>query len=325
MAEETLPPGLLSRLRGALKAVWALTVSAGPESPAGLSLLRVGVCCILILQAVSLKDYLYPLVGRLGIMQPEITEHLTSSYLPRIGLAVRLGETYGFGEEQVIAALFTAYLFSLCLLALGLHTRGAALLAWLLHLSFNTSGVTSIYGVHEFTNIALFYCCVMPVGDAFSIDAWRRPEKAAASIYYSVCRRVLQWHMCIVYFSSGVEKALGEQWWNGEAVWRALMREGIPASFAWLAEVPPAAMALCWGTMLLEAGYVFFIWPRRTRKIALALVTLFHASIAFFLGLWFFSGSMIVLNLASFYPFAVTETAAAPAPLCLKPAELYER
>ena len=304
-----LQPTPKSRARRALQYLWALTVGLRPESPAPLALLRVGVCCILILQAISLRDYLYPLVGSLGIMQPEITGGLTSGSLPRLQWAIYLGGYLpGLSEEQIITACFIAYIFSLSLLALGSFTRVAALFAWLLHLTFNTSGIASTYGVHEFTNIALFYCFVMPVGKAFSIDSRRRGDEATESVYYALCRRVLQWHLCIVYLSSGVEKAAGVQWWNGEAVWRALMREGVPVSFAWLAAVPLVAMMLCWGTLLLEMGYAFFVWPLSTRKIWLALITAFHAGIALSLGLWFFSGSMILLNLAAFYPLRTTTT-----------------
>ncbi|MDQ1592980.1 MAG: hypothetical protein QOG71_3607 [Pyrinomonadaceae bacterium] len=306
MGEGTHLTGLKSRAGRALKYLWMLTISLRPESPAPLALLRIGVCSILILQAISLRDYLYPLVGSLGIMQPEIANSLTSSCQPRLEWAIHIGNNLSeLSEEQIITFCFIAYIFSLSLLALGLFTRVAALFAWLLHLTFNTSGITSTYGVYEFTNISLFYCFVMPVGRAFSIDSlWQ--DKIPGSVYYCLCRRVLQWHLCVVYLSSGIEKAAGEQWWNGEAVWRALMREGVPVSFAWLAAVPMVAMMLCWGTLVLEMGYAVFIWLPSTRKIWLASITLLHAGIALFLGLWFFSGSMILLSWVAFYPFAVT-------------------
>jgi len=109
--------------------------------------------------------------------------------------------------------------------------------------------------------------------------------------------------MCIVYVASGIEKATGQQWRNGEAIWRALIREDVPVNFSWLAAVPLVAMIACWFTLIAEVGYGVFIWMPATRRIWLALITLLHAGIAVFLGLWFFSATMLTMSYAAFYPF----------------------
>lgn len=272
-------------------------------SPVPLALLRVGTCGILIFQAVSIRDYLYPLMGSYGIIQLKIRDSMTLSSLPRIEWLLRPTKLVNLGETAGLYLIFVIYIFFLTLLALGLFTRTTALFAWLLHLTFNTSGIASTYGVYEFTNIALFYCFVMPVGDAFSLDAWRRPARPDRGIQYALSRRVLQCHLCIVYFSSGLEKAMGIQWWNGEAIWRALMREDVHPSFSWLAALPPVAMAMCWSTLVVELGYAVFIWQPKTRRLWLSLTVLLHLGIGIFLGLWFFAATMIVLNLAAFYSF----------------------
>jgi len=92
-------------------------------------------------------------------MQTDISGALTLSCVPRLAWAAHLGQKlFNLGEERVIIICFIAYVFFLSLLLLGWQTRVVALFAWLLHLAFNTSGVASTYGVHEFTNISLFYC-----------------------------------------------------------------------------------------------------------------------------------------------------------------------
>src|SRR5437764_686089 len=84
-------------------------------------------------------------------------------------------------------------------LALGVHARLAAFLAWSLHLAIVTSGFTSYYGVDQLANTFLFYLVVFPS---------TRPTVPV------VCLRVMQVHLCVIYLAAGVDKAMGSQWWN---------------------------------------------------------------------------------------------------------------
>src|SRR4029079_2907775 len=138
----------------------------------------------------------------------------------------------------------------------------------------------SAYGVFEFATIGLFYCALMPVGDALSVDAgsWRADR---ASVGARLARRVLQAHLCIVYFTSGIEKIRGEQWRNGEAIWRAVLRPRFQSmDLSWLAFYPMLPLLACWGTLAVEIGYAFLIWHRRTRRVCVLAAIGMHAGIA---------------------------------------------
>src|SRR5262249_19525909 len=155
----------------------------------------------------------------------------------------------------------------------GWHTRVMAAVAFLAHLMLKADSQLTVYGAYEFAHIALFYCLWFPVGGAWSLD--RRAGRASGepSADARLGLRLLQAHLGVVYFASGIEKATGIQWWNGEAVWRAVMRPDFGYfDFTWLAAVPWVAMLACWGTLVIEIGYALFVWPRRTRR-AMALAT----------------------------------------------------
>jgi hypothetical protein len=108
-------------------------------------------------------------------------------------------------------------------------------------------------------------------------------------------------HLCVIYFSSGIAKARGGQWWNGEAIWRAVMQPQFHVfEMGWLASVPLLALLASWGTLLVEIGYPLFIWPARTRRLWLLAIVGMHVAIGLILGLWFFAAVLIVLNLAAF-------------------------
>ena len=87
------------------------------------------------------------------------------------------------------------------------------------------TGQASIYGVDEFAHIGLFYCIWMPVGQAWSLDRWGVAD--AGTWEARLALRVLQLHLCIVYFASGIEKATGTDWRNGDVIWYALMRPAL--------------------------------------------------------------------------------------------------
>lgn len=269
------------------------THSAGADAR-GLAALRIGVAGVLIAQAFAFAPSLFLFFGEHGIVQAPVARLLVPSNLPRLSWFVDALAPVA-GERAVVIGVFCLYVAALHLLLTGWRTRTAAIVAWLLHLSLKTTGSASAYGVFEFATIALFYCAVFPVGAVWSLDAMEGERTDAFQA--TLGRRVLQIHLCVVYLSSGIEKIRGEQWRNGEAIWRAVMRPRFAAAdFSWLASVPSLAVAICWATLLVELGYAVFIWPQRTRRIwALATIGM-HAGIAVVLGLWSFSALMIVLN-----------------------------
>ena len=152
-----------------------------------------------------------------------------------------------------------------------------------------------------FTQIGLFYCIIMPVADAVSIPpllGWRTPT---LSVSAGVTRKMLQIQLCIIYSSSGLEKASGIQWWNGEAIWRAL---SLPVfhrfDVSWLAFVPTLAVVAGWSVLAIECGYCMMMWMRRTRMLWFVLTVSMHLGIGMFMGMWLFALIMIILNSGAF-------------------------
>ncbi|HEV3416190.1 MAG TPA: hypothetical protein VG056_05235, partial [Pirellulales bacterium] len=144
---------------------------------------------------------------------------------------------------------------------------------------------------------ALFYCMWMPIGGAFSLD---RTAVRTTGVPSSIARlglRVIQIHLCIMYLSCGLEKGAGDDWWNGEAIWCALMRSDLCGfDMSWLASIPLLPKLAGLGTLAIEAGYPIFIWPWRTRTVwALATISL-HVGIAIFMRLYTFSAVMGVFT-----------------------------
>ena len=273
-----------------------------------LTILRIGLGLQVLFYALSLQgdwNYLFgATVG--GLNGRALSEALLSTespFIPRFGWLVTLGSYLRMSEQLVLSLSWWCLpLVAFALLA-GLLSRTAAICAWFLHLCAAKSGSFVSYGVDNFMTIALFYLMLSPLPDHRSLDwQWRHlPSKDPHLLgFFS---RVLQIHLCVIYFFSGVAKFLGSGWWNGSSIWRALTRppfNTIPPEILvhWRYVFPVAGIAIC----LVEIGYPFLIWPKKTRPLWLGLVLGMHVAIGLIMKLYLFALIMIVLNLAAFGP-----------------------
>ncbi|KYF96202.1 hypothetical protein BE20_42880 [Sorangium cellulosum] len=293
-----------------------------PASAEPLAALRIGLATVLLVQAALVAPALFELYGPAGILQGPLREAFAQIELPGIGwLAERLGPL-GIGETSLLACVGAVYVLSLASLLCGFWTRTSALLAWITHRMLMVTADATVYGADLFANIFLFYLVWIPSGAALSVDRWLRGPSRAAAEPTPAARlglRVVQVHLCIAYLASGLEKASGPSWWNGEAIWRSVMLpEYRQLDFSWLAWHPWIAQAAGWAVLAVEIGYAFLIWPRLTRRAVIVATALLHLGIAAFMGLGVFGAIMPVFTLAAFGvpadPRAPSPSRAAPLP-----------
>ena len=277
------------------------------ESDNWLALLRFGLGLQVVLYCVSIrKDWTYLLAGNGGLISRNLSETilaLESPLIPRLGWIVALGGHFGLGEESVLSIVWYCLVTAGCFLLLGLFTRAAAIATWFIHLAAVKSTDLFSYGMDNLTTIGLFYLMLSPLPDHLGLDwQWRKSRPKHRDLL-GFWRRVLQTHMCLIYFFSGIAKCLGPGWWNGVNLWRALTRPPFDlisadtlVRFKYL--LPIAGVAV-W---LLEIGYPFFIWQRRLRRPWLMAILLMHIGVGVTMGMYLFASIMIVLNLAAFGP-----------------------
>ena len=259
-----------------------------PASARPLAFLRIGLASLLLIQAYFVAPVYLELYGRMGILQGALNDFFSPG-IPNSGDMVRWLDRIGVGETAALTAIGITYVLSVFLLLAGFKARLMAAVTWFLHLALTQSHTTA-YGVDSYAHIMLFYLIWFP-----------SKLMAAPSIEARLGLRVLQIHLAIAYMASGIEKGVGPQWWNGEAIWRSLI---LPVyrqyDFSWLAGFPWVLKILGWGTLVVEGLYPFFIFPRQTRKVWLPLTVSLHVGIAVFLGLHLFAFLMILLNVALF-------------------------
>ena len=279
-----------------------------PETNDWLAVLRVGLGLQTTLYSLSLRNDWNDLLGGAGtgVASCDLAEALLSMeshFVPRLGWLGLLGEYVGLREETVLFVAWACLLVAGGGLLLGLACRFSAILAWFFHLCAAESGGFVSYGMDNFMTIGLFYLMLSPLPDRYSLD-WRlRKPPSSDPPLFGFWRRVVQIHLCLIYFFSGLTKCLGSGWWEGSNVWRALICPPfniidpeilVRGQFV----LPMVGVVIC----LLETGYPFFIWSSKTRNSWLICICGMHILIGLAMGMWLFSLVMIVLNVAAFGP-----------------------
>jgi hypothetical protein len=248
-----------------------------------------------------LAPALLEVYGRAGILQGSVADYLADARLLDVNGFAQTLAPLGVAESSTLVGVGMLYLMGLVTLLVGYHTRIAAAVVWLVHLMWMMTMESATYGADAFAHIFLFYLMWVPAGDALSLDRALGRRAGEPTPMARLGLRVVQIHLCIAYLASGVEKASGSQWWNGEAIWRSLMISRSPQfDFSWLAQYPWVAAVLGWTVLVMEIGYAALIWPRCTRRLWVAAIVAMHVGIAVFMGLGVFSAVMTVLTVAAF-------------------------
>ena len=262
-------------------------------------MLRIGLGAALLIQAYVLWTYRELLLNANGPIPWALGDSWVDPVLPKLSDLLPLFSAAGLGAEAVVATVLAVHAVAAAFLMVGYRSRAAALFAWATFVLIKDSSPAFLYGVGAMMLIALFYCLLMPVAREWSLDRLlKAPMPGGRDASFSVL--VLRMHLCIVYAAAGIAKAAGEQWWAGDAIWRALslpqFRQFDPSP---LLAYPLLLQALAIGTILAQLAYPVLVWTR-ARVVIVAATELMHLGIAIFLGLWLFSLMMIVLNAAAF-------------------------
>jgi len=287
------------------------------DSDTWLRILRIGVALQVIIYSLSLRVDWHDLfsLDRAGVIKRDLSEAMLSAqshYIPRLGWLVDFASRFGVSEQTLLTLAWWSLLSAAFLLLIGLFSREAAIATVFLHLCAvkSTSGLT--YGVDNFTSIGLFYIMIAPLPDRWAVDIWLRNIARKDNHLQGFHRRILQLHLCLIYFFGGITKSAGTGWWDGASIWYALIRPPFnllspETLIVWKHLFPILSISVC----LLETGYPLFIWLRKTRTLWLVAVITMHLAIGLAMGLYLFALVMITLNVAAFgteFSFVTTET-----------------
>jgi hypothetical protein len=220
--------------------------------------------------------------------------------------------TYSFWwlvPEQWIWPAYGLAMAVLLLFTVGLCTRVTSVLAFLITVSFAYRVPAATFGLDQINAMLTLYLAIGPSGATVSIDRWidrrLRGQAAARPIPSSAANlalRLINVHMCVIYFFAAISKLQGESWWTGEAMWRAFANlEYQSVDMTWLAWHPQLLELFTHVSVAWELSFCVLVWRPRIRPLVLTGAVLLHLGIGACLGMWTF-GLIMLVGCASFLP-----------------------
>jgi predicted DCC family thiol-disulfide oxidoreductase YuxK len=212
-------------------------------------------------------------------------------------------------------AFHAVFLLSCAAFMAGFRTSWVKWIVLIGEISYAYRNPITTYGVDHILAALLFILCVAPIGRAISLDRVRAVRAAKrwnlqadlprySSPWAGACTRLIQIQMAVLFFYSGIAKIRGDEWWDGDAIWKLFVTHEyhydlilqILARHYWLGNIATYAI------MLIEISFPFLIWQRHTRPYALAAAIFLHLQFALLMGLFYFSFVMIMGHMSFLRP-----------------------
>ncbi|WP_228406880.1 HTTM domain-containing protein [Chryseobacterium sp. MYb7] len=269
-----------------------------------LSFFRVAIGIVILLQFTAVLPDFDKLFSSNSIIPQDIMSVFTPDWLITFSKIVSFLQTFGIEETTTIMITKVSFIVLCVFIITGFYSRISALLLLILQIALLKGSSFFAYGADFFTSMSLFYLILFPTDQHFSLRNFIFNRKPV-SINITPVKRLFQIHISIAYFFSGLDKALGFNWWNGESIWKAIhlpySNRDLNIDFSWLIEHSYILSLIGWSTILIEMCYPIIIWYKPTQKTWLFLTISMHIGIALILNLYYFSAIMIVWNITNFY------------------------
>ena len=272
------------------------------ESSSYSAFFRIILASFGLVYLFAVRHSVIELFGEYGFTGWELGRLKLIKHLPHISDLARLLNKVGLSADQTVYLLFYVFALSLFALLLGFGTRFAAIVAWCMSFFLYYAGISTINGMGSVFHIGLFYLMIMPSNRTFSLDAYFFKRVKSLEVK-SFTRKLLQFQLALLYLSTGLEKSVGGQWWNGEAIWRSL---NMPIyrhfDMSWTCNYPTILTIVGISTLVMEIGYIIFVWIKKIRAVWLAIIMTMHLFIGLFMNLEFFAAIMVLVNIGAFGP-----------------------
>lgn len=205
-------------------------------------------------------------------------------------------------SEWAVRAIFSCGFASLLLFTAGVCTGGFQVLSLIFFVSLLNQGRGLSYGGDHLLSLLLLWGLFLPLGAAFSMDAWWRQKtsKTALPAYTrSIAGFLLIFQFASVYLIAAANKSCNAEWISGDALGLVLIGgQATPAGW-WLGTHLSAWMLqwMTWGAMAVEFAVFAAIFSPLAqpflRRTIIAILLFFNCFIAFSLDVFDFPYIMI--------------------------------
>lgn len=268
-----------------------------------ITFFRISIGVLILLHFLAVLPDFGLLFSANGIIPSDILGVFVPNYIITLPEITSFFQSYGIPEDSILLIFKCLYIIFSLFLIFGFSPRMSAFILLFMQIALVKGFSFYAYGVDFFTSMSLFYLILIPSDYQYSVRTFF--NKKIGKINITPYWRLLQFHLSIAYFFSGLGKILGFNWRNGESIWKAInlpyANMDFNFDFSFLIQFPVLLVIIGWSTIIIELCYPLFIWWGKTRKLWLFLTISMHIGIALVLNLYFFSALMIIWNLTAFY------------------------
>jgi hypothetical protein len=258
-----------------------------------LGLVRIAFGALVIGWTLALLPGLYDFFGANGVASyGEMGRHRWSVF------------EIWTGDNALLIGWVVLFLAAIAL-TIGWHSRIAAILVFILIVSFDRRNPMVFNSGDVVIRIEALFIALAPCGAALSLDQRRRTGQFwSAQVRPRWPLRLMQCQLSLIYLATVQFKMFGDTWPQGTAVSYALRLEDMV-----LLPIPDIVRthallmnAATWGTLVLELAIGVLVWNRRLRPWVLGAGVVMHTMIMITIAIGFFSLAMFVLYLAFIPP-----------------------
>lgn len=267
-----------------------------PEPTYALGLIRIAFGMLTVAWTLSLLDDLHTMFGERGVLprQPQN--------------AYQWGLFAVWPSDGALWIGWGLLLGSALALTVGWHSRLAAVIVFVLILSFQQRNSFVFNSGDNLIRIEALFLALFPSGAALSLDR----RRSAGSFWSAEIRprwpvRLMQVQLSLIYLSTVRVKLDGNTWHDGTAVSYALRLRDmvILPTPQWFSTNELLMNVTTWGTLAVELALGVLVWNRWLRPWVLAAGVAMHTAIMIGIGVGFFTPAMFVLYLAFLSPETV--------------------
>jgi hypothetical protein len=245
---------------------------------------------------------------------PDLDEFFSSQgVVPRQAIsAYEWGVFESWTDDRALVIGWAVLLVSAIALTVGWHSRLAALIVFVLIMSFEFRNPIIFNSGDNLIRVEALFLALSPCGAALSLDQHRTTGSFwSAQIRAPWPIRLMQVQLTLVYLATFQIRMTGEKWPEGTALSYALRLEDmliVPAP-QWISTSVLLMNVATWGTLVLELLIGILVWNRRCRPVVLVAGIVLHSIIMVTVAVGFFTPAMFVLYLAFVPPSVIRRLA----------------
>ncbi len=278
-----------------------------PSDPLLCGVLRIAVGCLTLFYLTSYSFDLLRWFGPASMLPTETAQALSSS----ASMYLKTSYYYYLQHPTILWCVHLLGCGVVACWTLGIWSRVTNVVTFIVLLAY-LNRVPQLLGPWEVAlSMLVFYLCVAPTGQCLSVDAYQsgRPAKANAprdstrSWQATLAVRLIQVHLCGLYFAMGARTLASDFWWEGNGLaWLLVHSQDRVVDLTLLSSSKYLTTALNYVVVGITLAFALFAWFRPTRLPTIIIALMMWIGLGVITGQAGFSAAMIIGSIAFIPP-----------------------